>query len=258
VRGEPEVYFGMDFLVEADIDAALQQTGEDAGTRQAVRRQADRIFEPFMNRVWVPAGGDRAADSPDLLEWLDRPYAPARGDVNLNPTRIGPLLDLFGGVSKFTEASRSAEITSRSELVRVSDLVTRCGEAQKRGTQAIAIQRAQAQGRPDDYRHGELPGGRPCCRSLPGLTAPEALTQGGRSIATSRLRCHGPCCAFSRFLSIVARANKAFPSPTRRVSPLACGPSGSNDLRVGPHAAVAFWRGSAALMLDGIFVRIHN
>src|SRR5258708_10980072 len=100
-----------------------------------------------MSRVWVPAGGDRAADSPDLLEWLDHPYAPARGDVNLNPTRIGPLLDLFGGISKFAHAARSAEMTSRRELARVSDLVTRCEEARKPGVQAIAVQRAQAQAR---------------------------------------------------------------------------------------------------------------
>lgn len=147
VRGEPEVYFGMDFLVEADTEAALQLTGENARTRHAVRRQADRIFEPFMSRVWVRAGQETAADGPGLLEWLDRPYAPARGDVNLNPARIGPLLDLFGGVGRFTHAARSAEMNSRRELARVSDLVTRCEEARKRGVQAIAIQRAQAQAR---------------------------------------------------------------------------------------------------------------
>src|SRR5258708_12292389 len=100
-----------------------------------------------MSRVWVPAGGDRAADSPDLLEWLDRPYAPARGDVNLNPTRIGPLLDLFGGVSKFTEASRSAEITSRSELVRVTALVTPRRQAHNREPHANPLQRPHSPAR---------------------------------------------------------------------------------------------------------------
>ncbi len=147
VRGEPEVYFGMDFLVEADTDAALRLTGEDAESRHAVRRQADRIFEPFMRRVWVPAGGDTAADSPGLVEWLDRTYVPAHGDVNLNPTRIGQLLDLFGGTSRFTHAARSAETTSRRELARVSDLATRCEEARERGVRAIAVQRAQAEAR---------------------------------------------------------------------------------------------------------------
>jgi ATP-dependent helicase HepA len=147
VRSEPEVYFGMDFLVEADTDATLGLTGEDAETRHAVRRQADRIFEPFMRRVWVPAGGDRAADSPEQVEWLDRPYAPAHGDVNLNPARIGRLFDLFGGASRFTHAARSAETTGRRELARVSDLTTRCEEARERGVRAIAVQQAQARAR---------------------------------------------------------------------------------------------------------------
>jgi ATP-dependent helicase HepA len=147
VRGEAEVYFGLDFLVEADTDEAQQLTGEESHIRAAIRRQADRIFEPFMHRVWVPAGGDSAVGNPELLEWLNRPYAPDRGDINLNPARITPLLDLFGGPGKFADVARSAERTSRRELARVSDMSTRCDEAQNRAAQALAVQYAQAQAR---------------------------------------------------------------------------------------------------------------
>ncbi len=147
VRGEPEVYFGLDFLVEADIGAALQLTGEDLGTRKAVRRQADCIFEPFMLRVWVPAADDKAVDSPNLLAWLDRPYDKARGDINLNLLRIDPLHDLFGGAAKFADAARAAQMTGRRELARVSDLASRCGDAQKQAAQALAVQSAQARAR---------------------------------------------------------------------------------------------------------------
>src|SRR5260370_37818532 len=93
----------MDFLVEADIDAALQQTGEDAGTRQAVRRQADRIFEPFMSRVWVPAGGGRAAHSPDVLGWPEPPDATAPRERTPQPPPDGPRPRLFSGSRKVTE-----------------------------------------------------------------------------------------------------------------------------------------------------------
>ena len=147
VRGEPQVYFGLDFLVEADITAALKVTGNGQETQYAVSRQADCIFEPFMRRVWVRAGDDKAVDHPGLVDWLDRPYDPDRADCNLNPSRIAPLHDLFGGMAGFTDAARAAETISRRELAMVTDLTTRCDEAQKRAAQAAAVQSAQAQAR---------------------------------------------------------------------------------------------------------------
>ena len=147
VRGEPEVYFGLDFLVEADLAAALKVTGDDRETLHAVGRQADCIFEPFMRRVWVRAGDDKAIDHAGLVAWLDRPYVPDREDTNLNPARIGPLHDLFGGAAGFADAARAAETISRRELARVTDLASRCEEAQKRAAQAAAVQSAQAQAR---------------------------------------------------------------------------------------------------------------
>lgn len=147
VRGEPQVYFGLDFLVEADIAAALKVTGDDQETRHAIGRQADCIFAPFMRRVWVRAGDDKAIDHPGLVQWLDRPYIPDREDTNLNPARIGPLHDLFGGAAGFADAARNAETISRRELARVTDLASRSAEAQKRAAQAAAVQSAQAQAR---------------------------------------------------------------------------------------------------------------
>ena len=85
VRGEPQVYFGLDFLVEADITAALKVAGNDRETQYAVDRQADRIFEPFMRRVWVRAGDDKAVDHLGLVDWLDRPYVPDRERLQPQP-----------------------------------------------------------------------------------------------------------------------------------------------------------------------------
>ena len=63
------------------------------------------------------------------------------------PRGSAPLYDLFGGTAGFADAARAAETISRRELARVSDLVSRCEEAQKRAAQAIAVQSAQAQAR---------------------------------------------------------------------------------------------------------------
>ena len=65
----------MDYLAEANIDGALQIASGSMNARHAIRRLADRMFEPFMQRIWVPAGSETAVDHPGLIAWLDRPYA---------------------------------------------------------------------------------------------------------------------------------------------------------------------------------------
>jgi ATP-dependent helicase HepA len=144
---EPEVYFGLDYLAEANTDAALQIVSGSVNARQAVRRQADRMFEPFMRRIWLPAGSETAVSDPGLTAWLDRLYAPTRGDANLNATRIGQLLDLFGGKDGFERSARRAEAAGRRELDRVSDLPARCQAAREQGLRVMAVQRAQARAR---------------------------------------------------------------------------------------------------------------
>lgn len=147
VQGEPEVYFGLDYLIEADIQAALRLARDTPETRRALRRQADRMLEPFMGRIWVPAGGSAAIAHPDLVRWLDRPYDPARGDVNLNPDRIDSLLEWFTERESFAQAARLADEAGRRELARVSDLDARRAQARERGRRTLMSQNAQAQAR---------------------------------------------------------------------------------------------------------------
>jgi ATP-dependent helicase HepA len=146
VQGKPEVYFGMDYLIEADIQPALRLASDTSETRRALRRQADWMLEPFMGRVWVPAGGTVAVTDPELVGWLDRPYD-LPGDVNLNANRIGPLLEWFAGRESFAQAARMADEVGRKELVRVSDLDARRAEAQERGRRTLMSLNAQAQAR---------------------------------------------------------------------------------------------------------------
>jgi ATP-dependent helicase HepA len=143
-HGDPAVYFGLDYLVEADIEEAVAMVGDSPFARRAIRRQADRVLEPFLRRVWVQAGAQTATADQDLLAWLDRPYDPRRGDVNLNPDRIVGLVDLFGDRSHFAEMARLAERTGRHELSQVTDLAARCEQARDQARRAIAVRRAQA------------------------------------------------------------------------------------------------------------------
>jgi ATP-dependent helicase HepA len=145
---EANVYFGFDFLVEADIDAALDLVGNDEISRNALRRQADCLLAPFIRRVWVQIPSKTAVNHQSQLDWLNRPYKPGHGnDVNLNTQRIGPLFDLFGGQQNFTGAARFAEDVARGELARVTDLRTRCDEAHHYAIASLTVRRVQAEAR---------------------------------------------------------------------------------------------------------------
>jgi ATP-dependent helicase HepA len=148
--GQPYVYWAFDFLVEAKIDAALRLVADDPIGRNALRRQADSLLAPFTRRVWVQAANKSAVDHQGQITWLNKDYRPSQEhglDVNLNPQRIGPLLELFGGRDRFSAATRFAEKVARSELERVSDLRARCEEARQQAASSLAIRRVQAQAR---------------------------------------------------------------------------------------------------------------
>ena len=156
------MYFGFDFLVEADIDAALQMAEDDEISRHALRRQADCLLAPFTRRVWVQSPARTAISHQGQLDWLNRPYKPAQdrgNDTNLNAQRIGPLLDMFGGRGRFEGAARFAEKVATDELERVTDLRTRCDEARQQATANLAVRRVQAEARQAAQardRHGKL------------------------------------------------------------------------------------------------------
>jgi ATP-dependent helicase HepA len=144
-------YFGFDFLIEADIDAALALAGGGEISRNALRRQADCLLAPFTRRVWAQLGRTiTAVDLPGQLAWLDHPYKPSQergNDVNLNAERIGGLYALFGGRERYSGVARSAEKAARDELTRVADLTARCDEARRYATASLTVRRAQAEAR---------------------------------------------------------------------------------------------------------------
>ncbi|MGC4828889.1 protein DpdE [Micromonospora arida] len=148
VRGrELRSYFGFDFLVEPDIEPALELVGDAADAVHALRRQASVILPPIMRRIWLPSQADQAVQDPDLLRWLEAPYAQDRGDLNLNDERISALWQYFGDIEGLATAARSAEATARDELTRSAQLVRRAEQAQHEAGRAWAVRRAQAEAR---------------------------------------------------------------------------------------------------------------
>ena len=82
--GDPEPYFGFDYLVEADITRALALVADRPDAATALRRQADRMLAPFALKAWIGPAGEGAYPIPDMLAWLNRPYDKRSGDRNYN------------------------------------------------------------------------------------------------------------------------------------------------------------------------------
>jgi ATP-dependent helicase HepA len=130
-RREEAVYFGLDYLIEADIAAALQVAPEAPDAARAIRRRVDQLLPPFLRRLWLPAFETDVVTDDLLLRLLDGRYAPGQGgDKNLSFERRGPLFDILNGPQGFVEACRSAREAGASAVRRLSDLDRRASEAE--------------------------------------------------------------------------------------------------------------------------------
>ncbi|GIH51958.1 ATP-dependent helicase HepA [Microbispora rosea] len=148
LHGDPIAYFGFDFLVEADLSDALELVIDHTEAMHAIRRQADRLLPPFTLKVWIEAGRKTPITTSTALTWLNKPYDKGP-DQNYNKKRLPELLDLLGGWDGYTQAANLSEQTARAHLNKVTDLATRCAQAQEQAWQRVAIARAQAQVRRD-------------------------------------------------------------------------------------------------------------
>ncbi|MEY9211939.1 restriction endonuclease subunit R [Thermobifida halotolerans] len=146
LAGPPEPYFGFLYLVEADIEEALEIVG-DSTAAQALRRHVDSILPPFTLTVWLSGDSKTPVTDPRLLDWLNLPYDKKRRDQNYNNTRIAELIELFNGWDTYRLAAESAEEAARRRLVDITDIDQRCAEAQHQARQQLAIARAQAEAR---------------------------------------------------------------------------------------------------------------
>ena len=139
-------YFGFDFLVEADIAPAADLVRGAPDAQRALRRQADIICPPLIQRVWVASEAEQAVDDAALLRWLEGPYSPDR-DVNLNGDRISRLWDHFGSIEGLAASARRVETHARDELARSARLLSRAEHAQQEASRVLAVRGAQAAAR---------------------------------------------------------------------------------------------------------------
>lgn len=143
-RGEePQPYYGFDFLVEADVADALSCAEDSPDAARALRRQADRILAPFVRRVWVEGGTNRAVTNPAQRDWLNRPYDKNKGDRNYNSARADEYFGLFGGQEVAGSVAREAAEAALGFLHQHTNLAATCEEAQQQALEVAAVLNAQ-------------------------------------------------------------------------------------------------------------------
>ena len=156
-----DVFFRFDFVVEADVAAAVAEYVDAVGAsreaaRAALTRRGDMLFPPIFQRVWLDAGLQPILEEETLrlLEVPDtRKSAGGAFDANLNPhwwqlvrrLRL-PLLEHWaklvhraGGEAE-AELRRSAELNTRSAAA----------VAVARGLDATRFAQLRARARSDD------------------------------------------------------------------------------------------------------------
>lgn len=117
--GDDAVFFRFDFVVDADVDAAVTALGADAHAGLnllALRRRADGFLPPTTHVVWTHEDGLKVTDA-TAIDVLERPYQPRRGDFNLNAERRWALEQLVGAedwAGRCRTARRASEQNLRS------------------------------------------------------------------------------------------------------------------------------------------------
>lgn len=148
-RGETELYFGFDFLVQADLHTALlaarDVVAHHPSARKAIRRQADALFPPFMTKVWVTTDGNPVTDA-GLERWLDQPYHNQR-DVNLDRAQFAELVALVGDRDAFRRLGEASEACARTHFSDTTELSVRSAAALRAADQRLTVVRTQIKAR---------------------------------------------------------------------------------------------------------------
>ncbi|NGY60391.1 DEAD/DEAH box helicase [Lentzea sp. NEAU-D13] len=143
---EPGIYFGFDFLVEADLRAAIACVPDAPSAVPALRRRADRLFAPFTMRVWVEAEEDCAVADPEATRWLERPLDPRR-DHDITGRKLDELIGLLGGWAGFRKTGVEAQHLARVHLAETAKLTELSAAALGRAKAGLRVMQAQAKAR---------------------------------------------------------------------------------------------------------------
>jgi len=131
-KNEPLVYFGFDFVVEANPNHILDVLDGDIEMRPIAVRRADSALPPFQHRVWIPVNSLEAVVSSDDLRFLNAKFHNEGRDVNLNLQRISALYNVLGGETNLSPIAIGCASAARQQLDALTDLEKRCGAARRR------------------------------------------------------------------------------------------------------------------------------
>lgn len=156
-----DVFFRFDFVVEADVAAAVAEYVDAVGAgreaaQAALTRRGDMLFPPMFQRVWLDAGLQPVLEE-ETLRLLEVPYTRRSGggafDANLNPQRWQlvrrlrlPLLE------HWAELVYRARGEAEAELRRSAELGARSAEAVAvaRGLDATRFAQLRARAKSED------------------------------------------------------------------------------------------------------------
>ncbi|WP_375502632.1 protein DpdE [uncultured Jatrophihabitans sp.] len=139
---EPTVFFGFDFLIEADIAPVLAVLAGNIELEPICRRRADAAFRPQHHRIWIPTNTAQTVGSPALIELLSRSYS-ASSDKNLNSQRIAALHAVLGGEENLAPFATACHETALQRVTDIADVVEasrRAGDQVRRQTDSLLAQ----------------------------------------------------------------------------------------------------------------------
>ncbi|MCJ0978714.1 restriction endonuclease subunit R [Rhodococcus sp. ARC_M12] len=117
---DPMIFFGFDFLIEADLRPMLELLKGQLEVEPIARRRADAALAPQRRRVWIPAHTLAPVSDPEFAEYLSRPYKKGP-DQNLNSDRIRALHSLLGGERNLEPVANSCFTAARENVGKVID-----------------------------------------------------------------------------------------------------------------------------------------
>jgi len=126
-RQDPLIYFGMDFVVEADVAPLLKLMGRDDRSLATATRRCDWALPPFERRVWIATSTMSAVSDEASLRLLDAPFDERR-DKNLNSARIQALHNLLGA-GNLQRVAAAASDAALGWLRETTALQERCARA---------------------------------------------------------------------------------------------------------------------------------
>lgn len=138
----PLVCFGVDFLVEANLEPLLRVMPWNGSSEPIARRRADAALPPRHQRVWVSASSFAAVDDRALVGLLDLPFSQGR-DQNLNYDRIGALYSLVGGKARLAPLALGCLDVARKQVDVAADVTEasqRAGMHVRRETEFLVAQ----------------------------------------------------------------------------------------------------------------------